>query len=229
MGLRRRFWFSFFGVPRGMLGRIGARLMTKVSLPFHRAMAVELALQSDDDLLDVGCGSGGLLVEQAGHVGFVAGLDASEIQVAMARRRLAERIAAGTAEVTLGDAASLPWEDERFSVITSVNALKFVPDPDGALRELHRVLRPGGRVAITMGEAREAPADPVAAAVNAWGEWQWSEIAAQRAVEDAGFDDVAVSVMPVFSKALLVRATKTAGPAVEDAAVAAVPVEAATA
>ena len=157
MGLRRSWWMSFFGVPQGLPGRLGVRLMPRSSRPFHSQIAAELDLQPEDELVDVGCGSATLFVDHAGHVRYVAGLDASELQLELARRRLAERIAAGTAEIVQGDAAHLPWEDGRFSVATSINALKFVPDPIAALREMHRVLRPGGRMAVTMGEAGYAP------------------------------------------------------------------------
>jgi ubiquinone/menaquinone biosynthesis C-methylase UbiE len=225
MGLRRSFWGSFFGVPRGLLGRFGTRLMTRVSRSFSQAMSAELELQPGDELLDVGCGSAGLLVDHAAHVRYVAGLDASELQVSMARKHLAERIAEGTAEIVLGDAGALSWDDGRFSVVTSVNALKFVPDPEQALREIHRVLRPGGRVAVTMGEAEQAPAGSTAAVVNAWGEWQWSAAAAQQAMEEVGFVDVAVSVLPVFSKAQLVRGTKPTASGVEAAPETIAPVE----
>lgn len=215
MGLRRRFWGSFFGLPQGLLGRIGSRLMRRVSHSFSQAMSAVLELQPTDDLLDVGCGSAGLLVDHAAHVRYVAGLDASELQVSMARQRLAERIGSGTAEIVRADAAALPWDDGRFSVVTSVNVLKFVPDPGQALREMYRVLRPGGRIAVTLGEAEQVPAGSTAAAINAWGEWQWSDAAARLAMEDAGFDDVTVSVMPVFSKALLARGVKSAASAFE--------------
>lgn len=87
--------------------------------------------------MEVGCGSARMLAEQATHVRFVAGLDLSDIQVAMASKRLAERIAAGTAEIVKGDMA-LPWADGRFSVVGSLNCLKFVPDPLKALIEMHR-------------------------------------------------------------------------------------------
>jgi ubiquinone/menaquinone biosynthesis C-methylase UbiE len=199
---------SFAGVPHGLPGRLGVRLMPRISRPFHNAIAAELDLRPEDELLDVGCGSGTLFVDHAGHVRFVAGLDASELQLEDARRRLAERIAAGAAEIVAGDADHLPWEDGRFSVATSINALKFFPDPLGALREMHRVLRPGGRMVITMGEAGEAPAGATEGVVDKWGQWQWTDDAAQRLVEKAGFTDVAVSVMPVSSKALLARGVK---------------------
>ncbi len=81
MGLRRSFWFPFFGVPSGALGSLGARMMPRLVGRLYPMMAGELALRPDDDLLEVGCGSAMLLAEHAPHVRHVAGLDASEIQV----------------------------------------------------------------------------------------------------------------------------------------------------
>jgi SAM-dependent methyltransferase len=208
MGLRRSFWWRLVGKPSGPLGRVGARLLVMMNRPTYRAMAAELRLQPDDDLLDVGCGSASLLAEHASHVRHVAGLDASEIQVGMARRRLADRLATGSAEIVLGDAARLPWDDGRFSVVTSLNTLKFVPDPKGALREMCRVLRPGGRVVVTMGESKQAywGATGESGTADAWGQWQWSDADVQRLMEAAGFADVAVSVLRGGFK--LVRGTK---------------------
>ena len=117
----------------------------------------------------------------------------------------------------------MPWEDGRFSVATSINAMKFVPDPSAALWEMHRVLRPGGRMAVTMGEAGEAPAGTTEGVVDKWGQWQWTDDTARRLVEGAGFDDVTVSVMPVFSKALLARGVKSASSSIEEAVETAAP------
>jgi ubiquinone/menaquinone biosynthesis C-methylase UbiE len=215
MGLRRSWWISFFGMPHGLPGRLGVRLMPRVSRSFYSQIAEVLDLQPDDELLDVGCGAAALFFDHAGHVRYVAGLDASELQLELARKHLAERITAGTAEIVQGAADHLPWEDGRFSVATAINVLKFVPDPLVALREMHRVLRPGGRMAVTLGEAGEAPADASEGVLDVWGEWQWTDDAAQRLVEEAGFADVSVSVMPVFSKALLARGVRSAASAVE--------------
>ncbi len=226
MGLLRRFWTPFFGEPSGLIGHVGARLMASMKGKYYRSMAAELDLQADDELLDVGCGSAKFFAEHARRVRFVAGLDASEIQVTMARKRLAERIAAGTAEIVLGDAAHLPWVDGRFSVVTSLDALKFVPDPPAALAEMYRVLRPGGRAVITMGDD-SSKGDP--AMRESWGIWSWSDAEAQRHVEEAGFFDVAVSVLPVVSKAQLVRATKPASAVIDGAPQASPQVEQATA
>ena len=191
-------------------------------------MAAELDLRPDDALLDVGCGSAGLLVEQAAHVSYVAGLDASEMQVEMARRRLADRLAAGTAEIVLGDAAALPWEDGRFSVVTSLDCMKFIPDPGGALREMVRVLRPGGRAVVAVSDAAKTPvgSTPRSGTLDAWGMWYWSDADARRMAEEAGFVDVTVSLLPVFSKPLTVRGVKPAPSALEGAPASAAPLEA---
>ena len=230
MGLRRRFWSRLAGEPSGPIGWVGARLMASATRSYGLAMAAELDLQPDDELLDVGCGSGGLLAEHAAHVRYVAGLDVSEIQVRMARERLSERVAAGTAEIVLGDAVDLPWGDDRFSVVTSLEALKHISDPEGALREMHRVLRPGGRAVITMGEhvkSRWGATDELGRR-DAWGIWSWSDADATRLVERAGFVDVAVSVLLVKFQSRLVRATKREAVAAEDGRAVADPQEAVT-
>ena len=208
-GLRRAFWIPFFGVPSGRLGRAGVRVLAKRHGAFA-AMAKEMDLQPADDLLDIGCGSGGLLTEQASHVHFVAGLDLSDISLGMARQSLADRITAGTAEVVKGDAMTLPWEDGRFSVVSSMNCLKFVPEPARAVREMYRVLRPGGRAFLTVDHKAHQHQDE-SGKVDAWGQWWWSDADAQRLMEGVGFVDVALAVLPLATKEHVFRGTKPAG------------------
>jgi SAM-dependent methyltransferase len=216
MGLRRAFWFPFFGVPRGALGKVGARVMPRLVGPLYSMMAKELDLQPEDDLLEVGCGSARMLAEHASHVRHVTGLDASEIQVEMARKRLAERIAGGTAEIVLGDAMAMPCEDGRFSVISCLNCLKFVPDPQQALREMHRVLRPDGRLVLTIDKQSDKWGR--SGEVDAMGQWQWSEEDARRMMEEAGFADISVADMPTRLGLQFVRGAKGAAPAVGEIA-----------
>jgi SAM-dependent methyltransferase len=227
MGLRRSFEYAMLGVPHGPLGWIGVRMMASRKGAFYRALAAELDLQPDDVLLDVGCGAGGLLIEQAAHVAYAAGVDASEMQVEMARRRLADRIAAGTAEVVLGDAAKLPWEDGRFSVVASLDVMKFIPDPVAALREAVRVLRPGGRVAVTVSDMAKAPMEGAgrSGTMDAWGIWYWSEADARRMAVEAGLVDVTLSELPVFSRPLTIRGMKPLASAPKEAPEAASRVE----
>ncbi|WP_165372699.1 class I SAM-dependent methyltransferase [Pengzhenrongella frigida] len=204
-GARRVFWSAFAGVPSGRLGTVGARVLAKRS-SYFAAMAEELALQPEDDLLDVGCGAAGLLAQHASQVRFVAGLDLSEIQLRMARQNLADRIAAGTGEIVQGDATVLPWDDGRFSVVASLDCVKFLRDPAQALREMYRVLRPGGRVVLGLGKRVKNEAE--SSTVDVWGEWQWSDADARRLMDEAGFVDVVVSFLHAGPKEQLVRGTR---------------------
>ena len=115
----------------------------------YRPAADYAKLTADDELLDVACGGGGFLGKYAHDVRRVAGIDRSDIQLKIAHRLLGERLEAGTAELVKGDVAALPWEDDRFSLVTCILGLEFFDDPRAALAEMWRVLRPGGRLVAT--------------------------------------------------------------------------------
>jgi len=80
----------------------------------------------------------------------VPGLDLSDVQVRMAKRKLRKRIAAGTAEIVKGDASRLPWEDESFSVTAIMGSFIGFAKPLESLKEMCRVLCPGGRAVISL-------------------------------------------------------------------------------
>lgn len=97
-------------------------------------------------VLDVGCGDGILSVAMAKAGAHVTGLDSDPRMLSAAR----ERTSTAHAAVTFieGDARQVPFADETFDVVVAITVLCFVIDADRAVREMARVLRPGGRLVI---------------------------------------------------------------------------------
>jgi SAM-dependent methyltransferase len=108
-----------------------------------------LALQPSDRFLDVGFG-GGLSLRRAAQLTHNAlwGVDFSPDMVAAGQRSLAELIAGGRLNLITADVAALPLRDASIDAVCTTNTIYFWPDLDAALRELRRVVAPGGRVAF---------------------------------------------------------------------------------
>jgi arsenite methyltransferase len=107
-----------------------------------------LGAEPGDRILDAGCGPGFYtreLLDQVGPEGSVTGIDQSPQMLAVARRRCE---GFGNVAFEEGDAVALPVEDGRFDRALSVQVLEYVRDVPAALAEMHRALRPGGRVVI---------------------------------------------------------------------------------
>ncbi|MGH7562930.1 MAG: class I SAM-dependent methyltransferase [Gemmatimonadota bacterium] len=105
-----------------------------------------VSLEGADAILDVGCGTGALLEAIATRApsARLVGVDLSLAMLSVAHRRLADRAALVAAE-----ADRLPFPDHRFDLVLSSSALHYWPDPAAGLGEIVRVLKPGGKVAIT--------------------------------------------------------------------------------
>ena len=97
-------------------------------------------------ILDIGCGDGALACTLAARGAVVTGVDPDPTMLAAARGR-AERAGILTTFVA-GSVDRLPFPDASFDVVVAVTVLCFVPDAAGAVREMARVLRPGGRLVI---------------------------------------------------------------------------------
>jgi ubiquinone/menaquinone biosynthesis C-methylase UbiE len=103
-------------------------------------------------VLDVGCGTGSLSFALAQNpcIGTICGIDLSPVYVAHARRCACEP----RVHFQVGDACALPFADAAFDHALSLLVLQFVPDPGVAVREMCRVIRPGGTVAAATWDAR---------------------------------------------------------------------------
>ena len=173
-------------------GRSGSWLNSYLNRPSYRLMAAALDLRPEDDLLDVACGWGEFLAVHASQARHVAGIDVSGEKATLARQRLADRIASGTAEVVQGDAAALPWKEGTFSAVTCMDAFAFFPAPERVLAEVLRVLRPGGRMLMQIG--MKWPHGPPKHILHPTAHVNVSdEAAVRKLVDDAGFGEISIS------------------------------------
>jgi 2-polyprenyl-3-methyl-5-hydroxy-6-metoxy-1,4-benzoquinol methylase len=115
------------------------------------AFIQRLNLSAGKTLLDVACGSGGPALRIAAKTGCtIAGIDVHEQALENARALAAERGLGQAARFQQADAREpLPFPDASFDAITCIDAINHLPDRSGVVRELARVLTPGGRLLYT--------------------------------------------------------------------------------
>lgn len=104
-------------------------------------------------MLDVGCGTGTLLsiMARQPQAELLVGLDYAEAMVARAAEKFSASADAGRLAAVRGDAERLPFADASFDVLTCCNSFHHYPHQADAVREFHRVLRPGGLLVLVDG------------------------------------------------------------------------------
>lgn len=150
---------SQFRNPTGPFGRLFARGMAWGHKDFYENTAKVLNLKDEDKYLEIGFGSGLFIKKYASHVARIAGLDYSEEMVNLASDINKNLIKSGKAELKFGDASSLPWKNDEFSVVVGIETFFFWNEPIRSLKEIYRVLAPGGRLVIEMAFNKEDELD----------------------------------------------------------------------
>jgi len=119
-----------------------------------RSVSAEARPRSGDErILDVGTGTGHFAADLAGRGWTVVGIDLSAEMLDVARRK------GSAVRLLRGDAASLPVASHSFDLVLTVTTLEFVADPQQAVQEMWRALRPGGRLVVGV--------------LNALSPWAW--------------------------------------------------------
>jgi SAM-dependent methyltransferase len=136
--------------PTGFFGRLTLWRMNMSHSKLTDWGLTHTSVESQFAVLDVGCGGGRTISKLAAIAvrGKVHGIDYSEASVAASRRYNAQAIRAGRVEIHLADVAKLPFPDDTFDLVTGVETHFWWPDIAAGLREIRRVLKPGGTLIL---------------------------------------------------------------------------------
>jgi len=144
-------------MPEGRFGAFWARFMNIGHSRLTRWGLSHISINKDDTILDIGCG-GGRTVNTLAKIaaeGKVYGIDYSEVSVAVSTSINKKLIDAGRVRILHASVDSLPFPDDMFNLVIAVESCHFWPDLINNLKEVRRVLKPGGSVIIVNGIYRD--------------------------------------------------------------------------
>jgi SAM-dependent methyltransferase len=136
--------------PAWFVGRLVVRGMNLSHAELRSWGLGLVSIGENATILDVGCGGGGTIaaLAAAGAGRKVYGVDFSDASVAVARATNARLIEEGRVGVQAGNVSALPFEPNTFDVVTAFETHFYWPDLPASVKEIQRVLKPGGQVAI---------------------------------------------------------------------------------
>ena len=150
MSFVRHLLMHMFGRPKGLLGWLGGLIMARANRD-AAVQAVEiLDVRPDDNVMEVGFGPGiaiQLLSERAPG-GWIAGVDQSQEMIKQAAARNSDALRNRSVDLRYGSAERLPFADETFDKVLAINSMQVWSDVRAGLREIHRVMKHGGKVAL---------------------------------------------------------------------------------
>jgi SAM-dependent methyltransferase len=136
--------------PRGLFGRLVLWSMNRRHSAVTDWGLHHVVINAQDTILDAGCGGGRTVAKLAASAsgGFVHGIDYAAESVAVARRLNEQSIEQGRVEIREASVTALPFADDTFDLVTAVETHFWWQDLPAGMREVYRVLKPGGRLAI---------------------------------------------------------------------------------
>ena len=148
----RSFMTKQFGNPSGLFGKFIGTGMARRNVYDAEWTVSLLNIQPHHHILEIGFGPGvsTQMASEKASQGIVAGIDHSRTMVQAASQRNAAAIRSGRMELKYGDVTSLSYPDQSFDIVFSLHSIYFWPKPVDCLKEIKRVLKPGGLLAITI-------------------------------------------------------------------------------
>ncbi len=141
---------SQYRKPTGYFGKMLAKGMARAHKNFYKNTAKIMDLKLEDEYLEIGFGSGLFIKKYVSNITKIAGLDHSEEMVKLANEFNKNLVKSGKAEFKHGDVLNIPWGNNKFSIIVAIETFFFWSEPEKSLKEIYRVLKPGGRLIIEM-------------------------------------------------------------------------------
>lgn len=149
------------GRPQGFWGKMMIKSMNKGHSELTDWALVHLEIKRNYNALDIGCGGGKTVSKLCKRIGNgkVFGIDYSELCVEKSKKLNKNNIMCGKASILQSSVSSLPFEDNKFDVITAVETYYFWPDKLNDLKEVYRVLKSGGKLLLVfeMVKSEEEP------------------------------------------------------------------------
>ncbi len=144
--------------PSGFFGRfVMSFIFDRGNAILNRFSHEMMAIQTDDRVLDIGCGTGKLIFDIASQIGdgYIEGVDYSSTMVSIARRKNKQHIKNGKVKISEGDFGKLPYMEDSFDKVCSVNTIYFWPDPEYAARKIACILKPGGIFVVAFEDIKQ--------------------------------------------------------------------------
>ena len=176
--------------PQGFWGKVTLCSMNVGHRPMAKWGLKHLKVMTCDQILDIGCG-GGRNIERLLRktpYGRVFGVDYSELSVRQSRRLNANQVLKDRVIIVQGSVSQIPFKTEMFDTVTAFETVYFWPDLVGDMKEVYRVLKPGGSILICNEAVRDGGnPDRYSYFVNTIGMKVYSEEELATALKQAGY------------------------------------------
>jgi ubiquinone/menaquinone biosynthesis C-methylase UbiE len=160
-------WKQQFVHPKGWLGHLAGYMLVLRNRERSEWVLSQLEVKPTDRVLEVGFGPGADIerVSRLVDSGTVHGIDHSKTMLQQARWRNRKAVRSGKVQLRIGTADSLPYADSMFDLLYTINVGQFWTDPERELREIRRVLKPNGRLALAVQPRAQGATEEIATAI----------------------------------------------------------------